>query len=148
MLTHSLTLVNQFGSGGTRERTGWLCEGVFGDGGVVGMETGHIRGICTARKDTVIRREGLRGKGMQYIDEKKWLYMSRCKKNGIYIGADAHGSDDRWQVRSFSFLPIISRCFAERSVIIVLRKEKKEMGKTRSRSRRTRASRYAERRKI
>lgn len=37
MLTHSLTLVNRFGSGGTGGRTGWLCEGVFGGGGPVGV---------------------------------------------------------------------------------------------------------------
>lgn len=39
MLTHSLTLVNRFGSGGTGGegggRMGWLCEGAFGGGGVM-----------------------------------------------------------------------------------------------------------------
>lgn len=57
VLTHSLTLVNRFGSGGTGGRTGWLCE--EGKGGDVrwqwskgeGEKTGYIRGICTAHED-------------------------------------------------------------------------------------------------
>jgi len=41
-LTHSLTLVNWFGSGGTGRGTGWFCEGMFDDGKVVRVKKRDI----------------------------------------------------------------------------------------------------------
>lgn len=57
MLTHSLTLVNRFGSGGTGGvgRVGCV-RGVFGSGGVVRVEKWDISaGFVSAHEDAVIR---------------------------------------------------------------------------------------------